>query len=132
MEHRICEVNLMAYKERYLILIHMPIMFIVLHINSNLWWFLLLVVLVANRFMTSGRGVNQETNLARPGDTRWGSHYLTLLRLETMWDSILHVLTIVHEDGRVPTQAAGLVEKNGELQICFHFKIDVENACSHK
>ncbi|XP_035823482.1 zinc finger MYM-type protein 1-like [Zea mays] len=27
----------------------------------------------------SGRGVNQETNLARPGDTRWGSHYLTLL-----------------------------------------------------
>jgi hypothetical protein len=53
MEHQICEVNLMAYKGIYWILIHMPIMFIVLHINSNLWWFLLLVVLVANRFMTS-------------------------------------------------------------------------------
>ena len=33
------------------IVIHMPIMFIALHINFNLWWFQLLVVLVANRFM---------------------------------------------------------------------------------
>jgi hypothetical protein len=55
--------------------------------------------------------VNQETNIARPSDTRWGSHYLTLLRLETMWDPVLHVLTIVHEDGRVPTEAAGLIKK---------------------
>jgi hypothetical protein len=57
-----------------------------------------------------GRGMHQETNLARPANTRWGSHYLTLLRLETMWDSVLHVLHIVHEEGRVPTQAAGLIE----------------------
>lgn len=41
---------------------------------------------------------------------RWGSHYLTLLHLETIWESVLHVLAIVHEDGRVPTQEAGLVE----------------------
>jgi hypothetical protein len=30
----------------------MLIMFTVLHINYNLWWFLLLVVLVVNPFMT--------------------------------------------------------------------------------
>jgi hypothetical protein len=76
-----------------------------------------------------GRGMHQETNLTRPANTRWGSHYLTLLRLETMWDSVLHVLHIVHEEGRVPTQVD---RKYGVLQICFHFKIDVENSCNHK
>ncbi|KAH6779656.1 hypothetical protein C2S52_010893, partial [Perilla frutescens var. hirtella] len=34
----------------------------------------------------SGRGQNQEINLTRPGDTRWGSHYVTL-----------HLLGITHE-----------------------------------
>jgi hypothetical protein len=69
------------------------------------------------------RGMHQETNLARPADTRWGSHYLTLLRLETMWDSVLHVLRIVHEEGRVPTQAAGLIEKMECFKIVFILKL---------
>jgi hypothetical protein len=47
------EVNLIACKERYWILIHMYFMFIVLQINFNLWWFLFLVVLVVNQFMTT-------------------------------------------------------------------------------
>jgi hypothetical protein len=34
--------------------------------------------------ISSGRGQNQETSLARPRDTRWGSHYKTLLHIETM------------------------------------------------
>jgi hypothetical protein len=67
--------------------------------------------------------MHQETNLARPADTRWGSHYLTLLRLETMWDSVLHVLRIVHEEGRVPTQAAGLIEKMECFKIVFILKL---------
>lgn len=44
---------MIAYKERYWILIHMSFMFIVLQINFNLWWFLFLVVLVVNQFMTT-------------------------------------------------------------------------------
>jgi hypothetical protein len=32
----------------------------------------------------SGRGKQQATSLARPGETRWGSHYKTLLRIESM------------------------------------------------
>ncbi|KAJ1287937.1 hypothetical protein BS78_02G049200 [Paspalum vaginatum] len=44
--------------------------------------------------ISSGRGQHQETSLARPGDTRWGSHYKTLLRIETMWDSIIEVLSV--------------------------------------
>jgi hypothetical protein len=71
----------------------------------------------------TGKGLHQATNLARPGDTRWGSHYLTLLRLETMWESVLHVLAIVHEDGRVPTQAAGLIEKMESFKFAFILKL---------
>lgn len=71
----------------------------------------------------TGRGIHQETNLARPGDTRWGSYYITLLRFETMWDSFLHVLSIVHEDGRVLTQAAGMIEKMETFKFAFILKL---------
>ena len=37
----------------------------------------------------SGRGKHQHTSLVRPGDTRWGSHYTTLLRIKSMWDVVL-------------------------------------------
>jgi hypothetical protein len=45
-----------------------------------------------------GRGKNQETNLARPGDTRWGSHHKTLCRIYLMWNAILEVLENIAED----------------------------------
>ncbi|XP_042059676.1 uncharacterized protein LOC121804217 [Salvia splendens] len=50
----------------------------------------------------SGRGLNQETCLKRPGDTRWGSHFTTLLRLKSKWLSIIEVLENVLEDGSNP------------------------------
>jgi hypothetical protein len=71
----------------------------------------------------TGKGLHQATNLARRGDTRWGSHYLALLRLETMWESVLHVLAIVHEDGRVLTQAARLIEKMESFKFAFILKL---------
>jgi hypothetical protein len=67
--------------------------------------------------ISSVRGQNQETSLARPGDTRWGSHYKTLLRIETMWESIIAVLGIVNQGQRNPSRAGGLVA-NMEL-FCF-------------
>ena len=66
----------------------------------------------------SGRGKNQETSLARPGDTRWGSHHKTLCRLQLMWDAVLEVLENMCEDATISTQkttAGGLLEKNGEF-----------------
>ncbi|XP_042387815.1 zinc finger MYM-type protein 1-like [Zingiber officinale] len=41
---------------------------------------------------------NQEINLVRPGDTRWGSHYLTLGRLLSMWPSVIQVLENICDD----------------------------------
>jgi hypothetical protein len=73
--------------------------------------------------ISSGRGKQQETSLARQGDTRWGSHYKTLLRIESMWDSVIEVLEIVHQDERNPSGAGGLVEKMECFSFVFNMKM---------
>ena len=47
-----------------------------------------------NGEITTRKGMNQESSLARPGDTRWGSHLKTLLRILVMWEAILEVLRL--------------------------------------
>ncbi|XP_039130951.1 uncharacterized protein LOC120267379 [Dioscorea cayenensis subsp. rotundata] len=72
--------------------------------------------------IASGRGQNQESSLARPGDTRWGSHYTTILRLISMWTSVLNVLQNVHDDGASNDNrgiAASLIEKMENYQFVF-------------
>jgi hypothetical protein len=82
------------------------------------------------------RGLNQETFLARPGDTRWGSYHTTLIRLSQMWDSVIEVLRMVHEDGRGPNHAAGLIEKMECFQFVFILRLmlrllGITNVLSH-
>ncbi|XP_058783054.1 uncharacterized protein LOC131657705 [Vicia villosa] len=66
---------------------------------------------LASGEISQGKGLHQSSSLARLGDTRWGSHYTTSIRLDQMWSSVLEVVSIVNEDGRGPSQAAGLIEK---------------------
>ncbi|WVZ56099.1 hypothetical protein U9M48_006678 [Paspalum notatum var. saurae] len=78
----------------------------------------------------SGRGKNQETSLARPGDTRWGTHHRTLVRLKLMWHSVLEVLENIFEDandGEKRTQASGLIERMETFEFVFilHLMIKV-------
>jgi len=73
--------------------------------------------------ISTGRGKHQSSTLARPGDTRWGSHHITLLHLGQMWSSVLVVLNMVHEDGRGPSQAAGLIEKMESFKFAFILKL---------
>jgi hypothetical protein len=46
----------------------------------------------------SGSGLNQEMGLARPGDTRWGSHYKTVLHIIDMYSTIREVLITLGKD----------------------------------
>jgi len=46
----------------------------------------------------SGRGLNQEMGLARPADTRWGSHYKTIQHVILMYRSIRRVLQQIADD----------------------------------
>ena len=52
-----------------------------------------------NGVRRSGQGLNQETNLKRPGDTRWGSYYGTIFNLILMFFAVVDVLEIIEEDG---------------------------------
>ncbi|XP_058775052.1 uncharacterized protein LOC131649300 [Vicia villosa] len=47
--------------------------------------------------ISKGRGLHQSSSLTRPGDTRWGSHHTTLLRLDQMWPSVLKLFGITNE-----------------------------------
>ncbi|KAH7666046.1 Ribonuclease H-like protein [Dioscorea alata] len=52
-----------------------------------------------NDELASGKGLNQEISLKRAGDTRWGSHYGTLLNLIILFPSVIDVLENVGENG---------------------------------
>ncbi|XP_044947685.1 zinc finger MYM-type protein 1-like [Hordeum vulgare subsp. vulgare] len=69
--------------------------------------------------ISTGRGLHQQTSLARPGDTRWGLHHKTLLRLDQMWACVIKVLSTVDANGRNPSHAAGCIEK----MECFKFAL---------
>lgn len=51
-----------------------------------------------NGEIVSGKGLNQETSLKRPTDTRWSSHFATLVNLILMYGSVTSVLEILKED----------------------------------
>ncbi|CAN6315813.1 unnamed protein product [Urochloa humidicola] len=84
---------------------------------------------VENREIATGRGLNQESSLARPGDTRWGSHLKTLLRILVMWEAILEVLEIVKQDSVKPTcngGAFGLIGKMESFDFVFIMHLMIE------
>ncbi|XP_010675554.2 uncharacterized protein LOC104891545 [Beta vulgaris subsp. vulgaris] len=45
----------------------------------------------------SGTGLNQEKSLSRPGDTRWGSHYKTIVNVLDLYRPILESLDAIAE-----------------------------------
>jgi len=53
--------------------------------------------------LTSGTRLNQEQSLQRAGDTRWSSHYKTLLRISSLFPDVIEVLKYVEKEG--PTDA---------------------------
>ncbi|CAN1125909.1 Zinc finger MYM-type protein 1 [Linum perenne] len=56
----------------------------------------------------TGRGLNQEISLKRPSDTRWGSHFATLVNLELMFSSLIEVLDVIQYDGDSVTKGEAI------------------------
>ncbi|XP_050207561.2 uncharacterized protein LOC126656982 [Mercurialis annua] len=76
----------------------------------------LMVTKLENGEISSGRGLHQETSLVRPGDTRWGSHYQTILCILLIWSSVMEVLGNVHDD------ATGSKEKGAALGLLYRME----------
>jgi hypothetical protein len=51
--------------------------------------------------LETGNGLNQEMGLARPGDTRWSSHYKAVCNIIAMYPIIREVLFTLGEDTTV-------------------------------
>ena len=70
--------------------------------------------------LSSGQGLNQETTLKRCGDTRWGSHYNTLLSIINMFSAVISVLEMIIDDGPKSGQR-GEAKNLLELMLSFNF-----------
>lgn len=53
---------------------------------------------IDNGDIQTGKGLNQEMGLARPAETRWGTHYKTVVNIITLFPAIRDVLISLGED----------------------------------
>ncbi|GMP95388.1 hypothetical protein CsSME_00044462 [Camellia sinensis var. sinensis] len=69
------------------------------------------------QFAKITEALDNETSLKRAGDTRWGSHFGTIINLILMFSSSIDVLEIIEEDGLQPEQRveAPLQKKNQDI-----------------
>ncbi|XP_076915661.1 uncharacterized protein LOC143575091 [Bidens hawaiensis] len=70
----------------------------------------------------TGKGKNQEMSLARAGDTRWGSHLKTILRLLDLWKPVREVLIALSREGtdaKTRGIALGMAEKMENFEFVF-------------
>ncbi|PUZ40404.1 hypothetical protein GQ55_9G421100 [Panicum hallii var. hallii] len=63
--------------------------------------------------LETGSGLNQEMGLARPGDTRWSSHYKAVCNIIAMYPIIREVLFTLGEDTTVRADWTKSVCKEG-------------------
>ncbi|CAN1291987.1 Zinc finger MYM-type protein 1 [Linum perenne] len=60
---------------------------------------------LANGELETGRRLNQEMSLKRPCETRWGSHFGTLINLASIFSSVIEVLDDMLHEGISETKA---------------------------
>jgi len=72
-----------------------------------------------NNEISTGRGLNQEMNLKRLGETRWSSHYGSIINLILIFSSIIDIVEDIVEDGLYSEQIA---EANIVIQLLQTFK----------
>ncbi|CAH9106516.1 unnamed protein product [Cuscuta europaea] len=77
-----------------------------------------------------GKGKNKEKSLVRSGDTRWVSHYKTIIRVVDMWDAVIEVLEAIFDDGvdqKSKSTSSSLIEKMATCEFVFiaHFLLQL-------
>ncbi|XP_057760207.1 uncharacterized protein LOC130980562 [Arachis stenosperma] len=74
------------------------------------------IVALQNGDVSSGRGLNKKTTLKRASDTRWGSHYGTILSLISIFSSVVEVFEVIEEDENNPEQRAEACQLLNHIQ----------------
>ncbi|XP_022030925.1 zinc finger MYM-type protein 1-like [Helianthus annuus] len=81
---------------------------------------------IGSGILETGSGLNQELSFIRPGDTRWNSHYKTLIRLVDMFPSIIRVLEYVKKECNNPStqnQAFKMIGFLSSFEFAFYLHL---------
>ncbi|XP_074296543.1 uncharacterized protein LOC141626797 [Silene latifolia] len=55
---------------------------------------------LASGEIESGKGLNQELGLSRPGETRWGSHFKSIVRVMFLYGTLIRVFEIISKGAK--------------------------------
>ncbi|CAN1185010.1 Zinc finger MYM-type protein 1, partial [Linum perenne] len=76
--------------------------------------------------LETGRGLNQEIGMKRPSDTRWGSHFATLVNLENLFSTLVHTLQNLEGDRKATAQASVVLIHLEDFEFAFMMKLMIE------
>ncbi|XP_052627576.1 uncharacterized protein LOC111886690 [Lactuca sativa] len=86
--------------------------------------------------LQSGTGLNQEVGIKRSSDTRWGSHFASLLNIQIIYASICDVLEDLGEfdsDRDRRAEAIRILKwlKSFDFVFCLDFMVDILGVTNH-
>nr|XP_028949408.1 zinc finger MYM-type protein 1-like [Malus domestica] len=72
--------------------------------------------------LETGKGLNQESSLMRPCDTRWNSHYGTIVSIIVMFEAVVEVVEWIKSDRNQDNlgEATGLFKDIQTFDFVFH------------
>ncbi|CAN1830389.1 Zinc finger MYM-type protein 1 [Linum perenne] len=76
--------------------------------------------------LETGRGLNQEIGMKRPSDTRWGSHFGTLVNLENLFSTLVHTFQNLEGDKKTTAQASVVLIQIEDFEFAFMMKLMIE------
>ncbi|CAN1158048.1 Zinc finger MYM-type protein 1 [Linum perenne] len=76
--------------------------------------------------LKTGCGLNQEIGMKRPSDTRWGSHFGTLVNLENLFSTLVNTLQNLEGDKKATTQASVVLIQIKDFEFAFMMKLMIE------
>ncbi|XP_023739167.1 uncharacterized protein LOC111887233 [Lactuca sativa] len=86
--------------------------------------------------LESGTGLNQEVGIKRPYDTRWGSHFSSLLDIKNIYSSICEVLEDLGKansdrDRKVEAIRILRLLKSFDFVFCLRLMVDILGVTNH-
>ncbi|KAL9298906.1 putative ribonuclease H-like superfamily [Arabidopsis thaliana] len=81
---------------------------------------------ICNRKLNTGNVLNQELSLQKPANTRWGTHYKTLLRIIEFFSCIIEFLEYIQDedvDNIKRRQANGLLKYFHTFDFAFYLQL---------
>ncbi|CAI0381798.1 unnamed protein product [Linum tenue] len=81
---------------------------------------------IASGELETRRGLNQEIGIKRPSDTCWGSHFGTLVNLETLFSTLVDTLQNLEGDRKAVAQASLVLIQLEDFEFVFMMKLMIE------